>query len=128
MTASSVSISPRSESAVASDERRTARRRSRDERLLVQIVSAVGAPELAGATLPSRTCDVSAGGLGLWLGQPLTPGVRIELWVNVSGIPGKFFLCGEVRWSRAVAPDYLHGIELIPVPGDDLARWQRCFA
>lgn len=128
MTASSVSISQRSEPAVASDERRTARRRSRDERLLVQIVSAVGAPELAGATLPSRTCDVSAGGLGLWLGQPLAPGVRIELWVNVSGVPGKFFLCGEVRWSRAVAPDHLHGIELMPVPGDDLARWQRCFA
>ncbi len=116
MTASIVSLSDPSAPA-AGDERRTTRRRSRDERLLVQIVSAVGAPELAGATLPSRTCDVSAGGLGLWLGQP----------VNVSGVPGKFFLCGEVRWSRAVTPDFLHGIELVPVPGDDLARWQRCF-
>jgi hypothetical protein len=108
-------------------DRRINRRRSRDERLLVQVVSAVGAPELAGATLPSRTCDVSAGGLGLWLDRELAPGVRLELWVNVSGLPGKFFLCGEVRWSRPVAPDYLHGIQLIPVPGDDLARWQRCF-
>lgn len=128
MTASIRSISEEKLTSAEADERRTNRRRSRDERLLVQIVSAVGAPELAGATLPSRTCDVSASGLGLWLGQPLTPGVRIELWVNVSGMPGKFFLCGEVRWSRAVAPDYLHGIELMPVPGDDLGRWKRCFA
>lgn len=108
-------------------ERRTTRRRSRDEQLLVQIVSAAGAPELAGATLPSRTCDVSSGGLGLWLDRQLTPGVRLELWVNVSGVPGKFFLCGEIRWSRAVPPDFLHGIQLVPAPGDDLARWQRCF-
>lgn len=128
MTASISSISQKNLTSVEADERRTNRRRSRDERLLVQIVSAVGAPELAGATLPSRTCDVSASGLGLWLGQSLAPGVRIELWVNVSGMPGKFFLCGEVRWARAVAPDYLHGIELMPVPGDDLGRWQRCFA
>lgn len=125
MAASIVSLST---PAASGDERRISRRRSRDERLLVQIVSAVGAPELAGATLPSRTCDVSAGGLGLWIGQPLAPGVRIELWVNVSGVPGKFFLCGEIRWSREVAPDFLHGIELVAVPGDDLARWQRCFA
>jgi hypothetical protein len=108
-------------------DRRTNRRRSRDERLLVQVVSAVGAPELAGATLPSRTCDVSSGGIGLWLDRELAPGVRLELWVNVNGLPGKFFLCGEVRWARPVAPDYLHGIQLIPVPGDDLARWRQCF-
>ena len=108
-------------------DRRTSRRRSRDERLLVQIVSAEGAPELAGVTLPARTCDVSAGGLALWLDRPLAPGVRLELWVNVTGLPGKFFLCGEVRWARAVPPDYLHGIQLLPVPGDDLARWRQCF-
>lgn len=124
MAASIVSLSK----PAANDERRRSRRQSRNERLLVQIVSAEGAPELAGATLPSRTCDVSAGGLGLWLSQPLTPGVRVELWVNVSGVPGKFFLCGEVRWSRQVTPDFLHGIELIPMPGDDLPRWKRCFA
>ncbi len=128
MTASIISLPQANEAASMGDDRRTSRRRSRDERLLVQIVSAEGAPELAGATLPSRTCDVSAGGLALWLGQALQQGVRIELWVNVGGFPGKFFLCGEVRWSRAVSPDHLHGIELIPVPGDDLARWQRCFA
>jgi hypothetical protein len=127
MTASISLVSGKSVSQSDDAERRVNRRRSRDERLLVQVVSAVGAPELAGATLPSRTCDVSSGGLGLWLGQQLAVGVRLELWVNVSGMPGKFFLCGEVRWSRAVAPDYLHGIELVPVPGDDLARWQRCF-
>lgn len=109
-------------------ERRSSQRRSRDERLLIQVVSADGAPDLAGVTLPSRTCDVSAGGLGLWLDRQLDPGVRLELWINVSGLPGKFFLCGEVRWSRPVAPDFLHGIQLIPVPGDDLPRWQRCFA
>lgn len=109
-------------------EQRTSQRRSRDERLLVQIVSADAAPELAGATLPARTCDVSSGGLGLWLEQELAVGSRLELWVNVTSVPGKFFLCGEVRWSRHVPPDYLHGIQLLPVPGDDLARWQGCFS
>lgn len=109
-------------------ERRYNRRRSRDERLLIQIVSADAAPELAGATLPARTCDVSSGGLGLWLERELAVGARLELWVNVTSVPGKFFLCGEVRWSRYVTPDYLHGIQLMSVPGDDLARWQRCFA
>lgn len=111
-----------------SAERRYDRRRSRDERLLIQIVSADAAPELAGATLPARTCDVSAAGIGLWLDRELAVGARLELWVNVTSVPGKFFLCGEVRWSRHVTPDYLHGIQLTPVPGDDLARWQRCFA
>lgn len=83
-------------------ERRSSQRRSRDERLLIQVVSADGAPDLAGATLPSRTCDVSAGGLGLWLDRQLDPGVRLELWVNVSGLPGKFFCAarcaGRGRW------------------------------
>lgn len=128
MTASISQITGGKASQSDDADRRTNRRKSRDERLLIQIVSADAAPELAGATLPSRTCDVSVAGLGLWLDRGLAPGVRLELWVNVSGMPGKFFLCGEVRWSRAVVPDYLHGIQLVPVPGDDLARWQRCFA
>lgn len=127
MNATTRSVSGANMSQTDDAERRASRRRSRDELLLIQIVSAAGAPELAGATLPSRTSDVSAGGLGLWLDRELTPGVRIELWVNVTGLPGKFFLCGEVRWARAVPPDFLHGIQLIPVPGDDLGRWQRCF-
>lgn len=107
-----------------SEENRQFPRESRVERLLIQISSADGAPDLAGATLASHTSDVSAGGLALRMARLLPRDSHVELWVRLEGERGKYFLAGTVRWSRPDGEEYLHGIELIPAPGDDLERWR----
>jgi deoxyribonuclease V len=111
-----------------SDERRQTPREARVERLLIQISAADGAPDLAGATLASRTSDVSAGGLALRIGRVLPTDSHVELWVRLEGERGKYFLAGTVRWSRPDGEEHLHGIEFSPAPGDDLERWRARFA
>lgn len=109
------------------DDRRAHARETRIERLLMQIAAAEGAPDLAGATLPAQTVDVSAGGLSLRLPRTLPAESHLELWVHITGDRGKYFLAGRVRWSRQDQGGVLHGIELSPAAGDDLDRWRARF-
>lgn len=113
--------------AVMSEERRNHPREARVERLLIQIAASDGAPDLAGATLASRTYDVSASGLAVTLDQALPQGSHVELWVRIEGDRGKYFLAGSVRWCRPDGEGFLHGIELEPAAGDDLERWHDRF-
>lgn len=113
--------------AVMSEERRNHPREARVERLLIQIAASDGAPDLAGATLASRTYDVSASGLAVTLDQALPHGSHVELWVRIEGDRGKYFLAGTVRWCRPEGEGILHGIELEPAAGDDLGRWHDRF-
>lgn len=113
--------------AVMSEERRNHPRETRVERLLIQIAASDGAPDLAGATLASRTYDVSASGLAVTLERALPQDSHVELWVRIEGDRGKYFLAGTVRWCRPDGGGFLHGIELEPAAGDDLDRWHDRF-
>ena len=113
---------------MSEDNRRVHPREARIERLLIQIAASTGAPDLAGATLATRTADVSAGGLALTCARELPQGSHVELWVRIEGDRGKYFLAGTVRWSRVTEGEFMHGIELGPVAGDDLERWRARFA
>jgi hypothetical protein len=108
-------------------ERRRFRRSLREERLFVQITK--GADEqLKDRTFPCSTLDVSAEGLRLLVDRPLQAGAPIELWVEVTGREGKYFLSGEVRWVRETDAGHLAGIALSPRNGDDLMAWRALFS
>jgi hypothetical protein len=109
-------------------ERRRHRRLLREERLFVQIASVGSEPEATERTFPCSTLDVSAEGLRLLLDRPLEIGCSIELWVEVTGRQGKYFLAGQVRWVTSTPEGHLAGIALAPRSGDDLMAWRALFA
>lgn len=95
-------------------ERRRHRRLKQREQLFIQIIEADSAPALRGKTLYCSSLDVSAGGIQIELDQEAPPGCILDLWVEVKGRRGRFYLSGEVRWCRADSDRGKHqiGIEL----------------
>ena len=53
-------------------------------------------------------------------------GYLLELWMEISNHPGKFFLTGEVKWCKEVEEGkrYLVGVELKERDTDDFKQWQ----
>ncbi|MGA1371360.1 MAG: PilZ domain-containing protein [Pseudomonadales bacterium] len=77
-------------------------RYAEEQSLLAQIVMTPGDQRLTGQIVAGRTVDVSLGGIQFLCAEPLLPRTLIDLWVNASDTPEKFFLIGVVRWCRAV--------------------------
>lgn len=71
-----------------------------DDRLFTQVVLSADDPELVGTTLSCTAINMSVGGIQFATGAPLPIGSLLDLWVDISSRPGKFFLAGEVRWTR----------------------------
>ena len=107
-------------------DRRQHSRQPRDERVVVQIVSSTRDTLPPGTVVRCATKDVSARGLRIQLDQKVPEGFQIELWVEISSHPSKFYLAGEVRWCEEVEEGkrYLVGIELSDGKTEDLAVWQ----
>lgn len=95
----------------ANDKRLHARHES-DDRLFTQVVLASEEPELVGVTLSCTAINMSVGGIQFKTTQPVPIGTLLDLWVDVSTRPGKFFLAGEVRWSRPTGELDENGREL----------------
>jgi Tfp pilus assembly protein PilZ len=55
---------------------------------------------------------MSIGGIQFKTTQSIPIGTLLDLWVNVSSRPGKFFLAGEVRWSQPTVEQDENGREL----------------
>jgi Tfp pilus assembly protein PilZ len=83
-----------------------------DDRLFTQVVLAADEPELVGATLSCTAVNMSLGGIQFKTTQSVPVGTLLDLWVDVSSRPGKFFLAGEVRWSRPTMEQDENGVEL----------------
>lgn len=105
------------------DKRRELRRSSND-RLFVQIVKSHD-QELVGTTISCRALDVSAGGLRIQAATLIPAGCQLDLWVDNSAGPGKFFLSSEVRWARILDGGCEAGVELYDGAATDIAEWRQ---
>ncbi len=95
------------------------------ERLFVQVVLCPEHPELVGRTQAGLVVDVWASGIRYYCARPLPVGTLVDIWVEISSRPGKFFLSGKVRWSDANATDsHGIGIELEEGPATDIKDWR----
>ena len=107
-------------------DRRQHARQPRDERVVVQIVSSIGDTLPPGTIVRCSTRDVSTQGLRIQLEQQVPEGYLLELWIEISNHPGKFFLAGEVKWCKELdeGKRYLVGVELKEGETDDFKQWR----
>jgi Tfp pilus assembly protein PilZ len=108
------------------EDRRQHTRQARDERVVVQIVSSTRDTLPPGTVVRCSTKDVSAQGLRIQLDQPVPEGFQLELWVEFSNHPTKFYLAGEVKWCQVLdeSKRYLVGIELKEGETEDFKLWR----
>lgn len=98
-------------------------RREANERLFVQIISSRD-PALVGTTISCRTRDVSGGGLQIEAEMPIPSGCHLDLWVDNTAGPGKFFLSSTVRWSHSIDGVHYAGVELHEGAATDIEAWR----
>ena len=79
-----------------------------------------------GTVVRCSTKDVSPNGIRIQLDQQVPEGFALELWVEVSSHPTKFYLAGEVKWCQELdeGKRYLVGVELKDADTEDFKRWQ----
>ncbi|MDA1074362.1 MAG: PilZ domain-containing protein [Proteobacteria bacterium] len=98
------------------------------DRLFAQVVVCSDDPEVVGTTLSCMAVNFSVGGVQFRTDQPVPIGAVLDLWVDVSTRPGKFFLTGEVRWSRpSQEPDsseWFVGVQLKSGAATDIIDWR----
>ena len=118
----------------SSDKRMHPRLESSD-RLFTQIVLSADAPEAVGSTLSCHAVNLSVGGIQFRSNAPVPAGTLLDLWVDVSNRPGKFFLSGEVRWSRptgeaddAGQEQWFVGVQLKSGAATDIMDWREYHA
>lgn len=115
------------------DKRMHARLES-DDRLFTQVVLSADDPELVGTTLSCTAINMSVGGIQFVTATPLPIGALLDLWVDISSRPGKFFLAGEVRWTRPGEgeprkPTLWHvGVQLKSGAATDIIDWREYHA
>lgn len=105
-----------------------------DDRLFTQVVLSADDPNMVGTTLSCTAINMSVGGIQFATAEPLPIGALLDLWVDISSRPGKFFLAGEVRWSRPTEPDpsggavWHIGVQLKSGAATDILDWREYHA
>ena len=94
-----------------SSDKRMHPRMDSDDRLFSQVVLSADEPDMVGTTLSCTAVNLSVGGIQFRTTAPDPTGSLLDLWVDVSSRPGKFFLAGEVRWSRPTGESDINGAE-----------------
>ncbi len=94
-----------------SSDKRMHPRMDSDDRLFSQVVLSADEPDMVGTTLSCTAVNLSVGGIQFRTTAPVPTGSLLDLWVDVSSRPGKFFLAGEVRWSRPTGENDINGVE-----------------
>ena len=111
-----------------SQDQRLHPRLESDDRLFTQVVLSAESPDLVGTTLSCRAVNLSVGGIQFRTSAPVPPGSLLDLWVDVSSRPGKFFLAGEVRWSRPTGDElddeWFVGVQLKSGAATDIIDWR----
>lgn len=105
-------------------DQRTFPRREVTERLFIQVVVCPADPRLAGSTFSASAADMSASGLRVRGPRALPIGTLVDLWIDIQGRAGKFFLAGEVRWTDLDDTGHIVGIELRHGAATDIAEWR----
>ena len=102
-----------------------------DDRLFVQVVLSADDPDLVGTTLSCNAVNLSVGGIQFRTNSPIPTGSLLDLWVDISSRPGKFFLAGEVRWSRPTGhedangqEEWFIGVQLKSGAATDILDWR----
>ena len=109
-----------------SAERRIEYRQACEDRLFVQVTSC-NEPDLVGVTFSCKAIDVSSGGLCISSESYVPEGAKLDLWVENSTRPGKYFLTSDVRWVEAGSngAGCQLGIELHESPTTDIDQWRQ---
>ncbi len=101
-------------------EQRCELRRESSDRLFLQIVQAEE-QDLVGTTISSSALDASENGLKIASDQHIPAGCIIDLWVDDSAGPGKFFLSSEVRWIlEDQSGSFRFGVKLLDSAATDI--------
>jgi len=131
MTSNIIEFSKTKVRRLTSSDKRTDPRLDTDDRLFAQIVQAGNRADLAGVILSCVAVNMSAGGIQFRSNESIPVGAELDLWVDVSNRPGKFFLAGEVRWSRPTnekdvngLPLYFIGVQLKAGAATDFTDWR----
>ena len=102
-----------------------------DDRLFSQVVLSSDEPQLVGTTLSCNAVNLSVGGIQFRTSAEVPAGALLDLWVDVSSRPGKFFLAGEVRWCRTTGEvnakgkaEWLIGVQLRSGAATDIVDWR----
>jgi Tfp pilus assembly protein PilZ len=101
-----------------------------NDRLFTQVVLSADDPDLVGTTLSCSAVNMSVGGIQFRTNSPVPIGALLDLWVEIGTRQGKFFLAGEVRWTRPGepqpdgAPTWLVGVQLKPGAATDIVNWR----
>ncbi|MFU8817904.1 MAG: PilZ domain-containing protein [Pseudomonadales bacterium] len=100
------------------------------DRLFTQVVLSADAPDLVGRTLACTAVNMSVGGIQFRTNSAVPIGALLDLWVDIPSRQGKFFLAGEVRWTRPGDPGvdgtpvWYVGVQLQSGAATDLANWR----
>jgi hypothetical protein len=106
-------------------EQRREFRRGSNERLFLQVVKSED-QDMVGTTISCIALNVSPGGLMVACDQRIPEGCFIDLWVDDSARPGKFFLSSEVRWEVESEPgEFQIGVELLEGAATDIEEWRK---
>lgn len=115
----------------AGQDQRLHPRLESDDRLFTQVVLSAENPDLVGTTLACTAVNLSVGGIQFRTHAPVPEGSLLDLWVDVSSRPGKFFLAGEVRWNRLTGDtnergedEWLIGVQLKSGAATDIVDWR----
>ena len=118
-------------SARSTSDQRLHPRLESDDRLFSQVVLSAEEPDLVGTTLSCTAVNLSVGGIQFRANAPVPAGALLDLWVDVCNRPGKFFLAGEVRWSRPTGDfntrgqeEWYIGVQLKPGAATDITDWR----
>ena len=117
--------------AAAGQDQRLHPRLESDDRLFTQVVLSSENPDLVGTTLSCTAVNLSVGGIQFRTSAAVPEGSLLDLWVDVSSRPGKFFLAGEVRWNRSTGEvndkgveEWLIGVQLKSGAATDIVDWR----
>ena len=109
-------------------ERRQHPRLERDEKLLLEITGCDQDDSLLGISIPCSAVDASASGLKLCSTErAIGPGIELDLWINIDGRSGKYFLSGKVMWSLPAKGGHCAGVKLLELDNTDIRDWQALF-
>ncbi len=102
-----------------------------DDRLFTQVVLSADNPDLVGTTLSCNAINLSVGGIQFRTTASVPTGALLDLWVDVCSRPGKFFLAGEVRWSRPTGSmnakgqqEWFVGVQIKSGAATDIIDWR----
>ena len=71
----------------------------------------------------AQCCDISAGGIGLYTEEKLTPQAKLELWLGIPDGHAPFRGMGRVIWSKQVQENkWRSGVEFVTVDFMGLRR------